>query len=240
MLKWLTSLFGHPHDENLAARQEDYRRFRELARRHNLVLVKQLPPAALPECGKKLGLYKAGTLILNQDDEIAVAYDYCLHHHRRGGRNLIERILAQQPPAEGTDELRYLQALAGARFSLFRIAEILPHQGARLIDLLTDQPVDIHDMGLQSTGQPGVIVAGRLLDFGDFSMSSGTLIPIPGTVFEARIQAVMRKFWPGLPADDTPLSPALSPAQTAAFEAQILRIALHAEEDMSFYTDMEN
>ena len=234
-MKWLTSLFGRrdPDDDRPL---EQYRKFRALGRRLNVELIRQLPPPALPECGKKLGLYKAGTLILNQDDEIAVAYDYCLQHYRRAGKNAIERALSLTTPADDSDERVYLQTLSTARFALFRIIEILPRRGARLLDLVTGASIDIFDMGLNSSGQPGVIVAGRLLSFDDFTMSSGTLIPVQEPVFSARLQPVIEKFWPELPATD----PNLAPAQAAAFEAQILRIALHAEEDLSFYTDIES
>ena len=235
-MKRLFSLFGRSRDDGADHSLDLYKRFRQLGRTCNLALIKQLPPPALPECGKKLGIYKAGTLILNQDDEIAVAYDYCLHHHRRAGRNIIERTLENPPPAMGSDEMTYLQTLSAARFSLFRIDEILPHRGARLRDLLMGESVAVMDLGLSSTGMPGIIVAGRLLRFDAFAMSSGTLIPIPEPILESRIQPVIGKFIPNAPH----ASPALSPAQWAAFEGQILRIALHdGGEDNTFYTDME-
>jgi hypothetical protein len=232
---WLFSLFRRTRNEDAEARLDHYKQFRELGRRYNLTLIKLLPPPALPECAKKLGLYKAGTLILNQDDEIAVAYDYCLHHYRRAGKTVIDRTLEASPPAPGTLEAVYLQAMAHAHFSLFRVLDILPQRGAQLIDLVTEVPVDLLDIGLSSTGLPGMIVAGRLLSFEDFTMSSGTLIPIPEPVFESRIQPVIRKFLPEKPA----AGPRMPRAQQAAFEAQILRIALHAGEDTSFFTDIE-
>ncbi len=235
-MKWLLSLFGNTHTPEQEAQRERYKHFRELGRSYNLELIKQLPPPALPESGKKLGLYKAGTLILNQDDEIAVTYDYCLHHYRRVGKNTIERTLESAPPAEGSDAMTYLEVMAAARFSLFRVEEILPHRGARLMDLVTGTSLELMDIGLSSAGIPGIIVAGRLLSFADFNMSSGTLIPIPEAVFESRIQPVMKKFMPDAPTATSPLSP----AQSAAFEAQVIRIALHdGGEDNSFYTDME-
>lgn len=235
-MKRLFSLFGRSRDNNTDEQLDHYKRFRELGRHFNLGLIKQLPPPALPECGKKLGLYKAGTLILNQDDEIAVAYDYCLHHHRRAGRNIIERTLENNPPAPDSDEMIYLRALSAARFSLFRIEDILPHRGARLGDLLTGQAVEVTDFSLSSTGMPGIILAGRLLHFDTFVMSSGTFIPVPEPIFESRIQPVIGKFIPEI----TNASPQLSPAQWAAFEGQVLRIALHdGGEDNTFYTDME-
>jgi hypothetical protein len=73
------------------------------------------------------------------------------------------------------------------------------------------------------------------LTFDGFNMSSGTLIPVPEVVFESRMRTVIGKFLP-----DTDEPPTLSPAQSAAFEAQIIRIALHdGGEDNSFFTDME-
>lgn len=235
-MKWLLSLFGNARTPEEEAQLDRYRHFRQLGRTYNLELVKQLPPPALPESGKKLGLYKAGTLIINQDDEIAVAYDYSLHHYRRIGKNTIERALETSPPAADSDEMIYLRAMAGSRFSLFRVEDILPHRGARLKDLVTDEALDLMDIGLSSAGIPGIIVAGRLLSFDGFNMSSGTLIPVPEPVFESRIRPVISKFMPDTPS----AKPPLAPAQSAAFEAQVIRIALHeGGEDNSFYTDME-
>ena len=79
-----------PDQEGLVER---YKQLRSVSRKLNLTLIKQLPKVAVPECGKKLGIFKAGTLTLNNDDEIAILYDYCLHHYRRGGKNTIERYL---------------------------------------------------------------------------------------------------------------------------------------------------
>ena len=235
-MKWLSSLLGKSQTPEQEAQLELYKKFRQLGREFNLTLIKQLPPPALPESGKKLGLYKAGTLIINQDDEIAIAYDYCLHHYRRAGKNTIERSLETSCPAEGSDEMTYIKAMAGSRFSLFRVEDILPHRGARLMDLVTSEPLELLDIGLSSAGIPGVIVAGRLLSFDGFKMSSGTLIPVPEPVFESRMRPVISKFMPA----EAGTHPALSPAQAAAFEAQIIRIALHeGGEDNSFYTDME-
>lgn len=235
-MKWLSSLFGNARTPEEEAQLDRYRHFRQLGRAYNLELIKQLPPPALPESGKKLGLYKAGTLIINQDDEIAVAYDYCLHHYRRAGKNTIERTLETSPPAADSDEMIYLSAMAGSRFSLFRVEDILPHRGARLADLVNNESLELMDIGLSSAGISGIIVAGRLLSFDGFNMSSGTLIPVPEEVFESRIRSVIGKFM----SNTAGATARLSPAQSAAFEAQVIRIALHdGGEDNSFYTDME-
>lgn len=236
-MKWLFSLFGRSRSETDDLRLERYKHFRELGRKINTDLARQLPKPAVPECGKKLGLVKSGTLILNQDDEIALLYDYCVHHYRRVGKNWIERALENSPSADGSDEMAYFQAMISARFSLFRIVEIIPHEGAQLLDMLSGGEARLMDIGLASAAVPGLLVAGRLLTLEDFQMSSGTLIPVAEPVFEELMKPVIQKF---LPDGSTPGSSELSPAQAAAFEAQILRIAIHqGGEDISFYTDME-
>ncbi len=231
---WLFSLFkrqpGQPDGE---ANRERYLHFRKLGRQFNLTLIRQLPESALQEAGKKLGMIKAGTFILNQDDEIAIAYDYSLHHHRRVGKNLIERVAETAPPEAGSDESIYLEALRAARFSVFTVDAITSHSAVRLVDQVSGDSIHIMDRSLASTGLAGLIVAGRLLTLEGFVLSSGSLIPVPPAVYESRIRAVIGKYFP----DDASRGQPLSPARSAAFEAEVLRIALHAEADVAFYTD---
>ncbi len=234
-MNWFYSLIKGRSSAGRNEKLLRYQTLRRLGRAYNVSLIKQLPASALPEAAKKLGLTKAGTIVINQDDEIAIAYDYCLHHHRPAASSIIDRTRENNPPEQDSDEWVYLKALSAARFSLFRILEILPHEGARLMNLLTETPQSIMDMSLSSTATPGTILAGRILDFDDFSMSSGSLIPVPEVVFERRIQPVIHTFMPVIPVERLDLSP----ARRAAFEAQVLRIALHAEEEVGFYTDIE-
>jgi hypothetical protein len=217
---------------------ERYQRLRQVGRDLNLTLVKQLPKAAVAECGKKLGLFKAGTLILNNEDEIAILYDYGLHHYRRDHKNVIERYLEHSPPAPDSLELTLLQAMLHARFSVFRVQEIKPRQGALLLDLVQGEPVELVDRALSETGTAGTILVGRLLPLGDFYMSSGTLIPLPEEVYEDKLVPIVRKFTP----DSSPDSRATrSAAQEAAYVAQLIRVSLHeGGMDNVFYTDMES
>ena len=235
-MKWLKNLFGPAMSPEQQKQLEVYKDFRALSRQLNLELIRQLPPPALPDAGKKLGLSKAGTLILHQEDEIAIAYDFCLQHFRRQGKNVIERALDAATNATPEDHKTYWEGLSRARFSIFLIEEILPHRGARLRDVVQDEGLEIMDLGLSSTGIEGVLIVGRILFFPSFNMSSGTFIPVAPEIFENKIKEVIEKFQKDAPTSQR----VLSSAQSAAFEAQVLRIALHeGGEDNSFFTDME-
>lgn len=234
LMRWLSFFKKTPSTSEQTAR---YTHLRQVGRELNMALAKQVPKTAIPECGKKLGISKAGTLIINNDDEIAILYDYAIQHYRRGGKNVIERYLEQSPPPADSDEMALLQAMTQARYSVFRVEDIIPNQGARLRDLLRGDTLDLVDSGLATTGMPGVMIAGCLLTLESFHMSTGTLIPLSGTVFEEKILPIAEKF---MPAGADGARPDMSTAQAASFAAQVIRVALHTGgEDNTFYTDME-
>ncbi len=235
-MKWFPFFKSNPksYNEELVER---YKEWRSAGRELNMILAKQLPKVAIPECGKKLGLYKAGTLILNNDDEIAVLYDYGLHHYIRGGKNTIERYLENTRPAPDSRDAVLLKALLDARHSVFTVLEIHPHQGARLLDLAHGDTFDLVDIGISETAEPGLIFIGKIFKLEDFYMSTGTLIPLPATVFEDKIKPIFRKF---LKSDQPGDKPKLSSGQYAAYTAELIRVSLHAGgADNVFYTDME-
>ena len=236
-MKWPFSFKKKPRAEDEAL-VERYKEFRTAGRELNMALAKQLPKAAVPECGKKLGLIKAGTLILNNDDEIAVLYDYCLHHYRRDGKTTIERHLENAPPPPESIEMALLQAMLAAYYAVFEIVEIHPHKGAALRNLANGELIDLLDISLSETGEPGIVLAGRILPLADFNMSSGTLIPLPGSAYEDKIKPVIRKF---TKSAEPGQKPKLSAGQEATYTAEIIRVALHADgEDNVFYTDIEH
>jgi hypothetical protein len=238
-MKWpFFFLKKKPTDDRDEVLLDRYKQLRKTGIALNTTLAKRVPKVAVSECGKKLGLFKAGTLIFNNDDEVGILFDYCFYHYRRAGKNVIERYLEQSPPALESDAMVLLQAMLKSRYSLFRVEEIHPHRGARLRNLLTDETFDLTDIGLSETGSAGIILAGRILPTEDFHMSSGALIPLPEPVFEKSILSIVRKFL----RDGSPKAhPLFSPAQEASFTAQVIRVSLHAGgEDNTFFADMDH
>jgi hypothetical protein len=236
-MKWL-NFFKKAGEERArdAALVERYKEVRKAGLAFNMELVKQLPKAAAPECGKKLGLFKAGTLILNNEDEIAILYDHCLHHFRRAGKNTIERHAEQSPPAPGSIEAEYVEALLAARYSVFRVEALRPGSGVALRDLVADDLLEVVDLSLADTATVGTELVGRILPLPDFNMSSGTLIPLPAGLYEDKIVPVLRKYFP----DEAEVSRAkLSQSQWASLEAQLIRVALReGGSDNMFYSDV--
>src|SRR5438105_4903900 len=116
MLGWLRRIAGtgQPSAEarrHYAALVPRYEHLRNVALRLNDRLVKTLSRRDLDEGGKKLGILRGNTLVLDTEDEIAVLMDYCIYDLRRKGSNAVERYLADSPPPAESDEMVLLQAM---------------------------------------------------------------------------------------------------------------------------------
>lgn len=56
-----------------------YGRHREIQRALNRRLTTTLPRAALKECARSLGLWEAGTLAFEEEDDVAVLMDFAIY-----------------------------------------------------------------------------------------------------------------------------------------------------------------
>ncbi len=214
-----------------------YKQLRARGRALNDLLIKQLPKTAIRECAKKLGLLEGKTLVLDSEHELSVLFDYCLYTHRRGNKTVIDRYLAQAPPAVLSEEdMRLLNAMSNAYYSLFVVDAVQTDKGVTLHDLLRDKTFFLMDTGFGQSARPGLMLAGRVLPLADFAMSSGAFIPLQGTAVRHQVESILKKFQKHKKVGDV----VFSPAQEAAFSAQVIRGLLRAGAfDMLMYRDVE-
>ena len=224
-MNWLRNLLTKGSGSSKAA-AEAHRTARESLKTLQLSLIKQLPPSAFPEAAKKLGLAKVGTIVIQQDDEFAVVYDYCIHHHRRTGKNIIERAAESDALAD------MLRPLNNSFFSVFKVDEINPHLGAQVTDMISGTSLSLFDRSVADNGQKDLLLVGRLVPIDGGYISTGWLIPTLEPIFESRLKPIIERFRNSRDQ--------LSETQHAAIEAQILRVCLQfTSEDLGFFTDMD-
>jgi hypothetical protein len=154
-----------------------YKRLRKVAIPLNNRLAK-LPKDILDEGGKKLGILKGKTLVLDTEDEIVVLMDYCIYDVRRQGRNAVERYLAESRPAADSDEMLLLQAMRQARYALLLVEGVEPGVGVHVRDLLRDEPLFLTDVGFSSTAKPGLVMASRRMTVDGITMTTGAALPV--------------------------------------------------------------
>lgn len=205
---------------------EHYQRLRAAGTELNMRLALELPNAAVTECGKKLGLYRQGTLVFRDQDEVPVLYDYALNHFRRGGKNAFERYRLLSPPPSGSIESEVLESTLSAYYSVFMVTERHDGSGVTLHDVLRDVPILVMDIGLGQTAPPGQFVVGHMLPMVAFGMFSGAAIPLSESLVENIVAPILRKFLKHAKAEAS--GRLFSPSQEAAFAAQVIRATLQA------------
>lgn len=214
-----------------------YRRLREVGRNLNNHLVTLVPKAALLECGKKLGLVQGKTLVLDNEEELSILFDYCLYNYRHGGKNIIERYLETSPTLATEDEMILLKGKLDSYYSLFSVEEVHQGRGATLRDILRNKTLLLMDLGIGKSAVPGLLFAGRVVPLADFHMTTGTFIPVSDKrLVEKAIMPIVNKFLRhNKPTDDS----IFSPGQEAALAAQIIRVLLRAGSlDKMIYQDI--
>jgi len=216
----LISLFK---DDELLNR---YKRLREVGCHLNSHLVTLIPRVAILECGKKLGLVQGKALVLDNEEELSILFDYCLHNYRRDGKNIIERYLETSPTLVTADEMILLQGKLNSYYSLFSVQEVHQGRGAMLRDILRNKTLLLMDLGIGKSAAPGLLFAGRVIPLADFHMTTGTFIPVSNReLIEKAIMPIVNKFLRhSKPAGDS----IFSPGQEAALAAQIIRVLLRA------------
>lgn len=201
-----------------------YRRYREIGVRLNSVLTEQIPKDVLDQAGRELGFLRKGVFVFDSEDETCVLMDYCLYNVLRDGRNMIQKLLAEQPPPEGSDELLVMQGKAKAWYSLFGVVAVERGAGVRVEDIFRQTEHLLIDLGFAQTAVPGVLLATRVFPMDGFIMTTGASLPLSGGAAERDhlIQAVSKTaFAKNIASFDN-----LTPQQEQALARAIITTAL--------------
>jgi hypothetical protein len=159
-----------------------HRRRRQILRAHQNSAVDMISPTAMRRCARRLGLLEGNDLRLESESESIILKDHIIYDHRERGRSVVDRYLAKLPPADDPDEKTVHNAMAGARFSVFRVVRVVSGLGVFVDDALRGggRGPFVVDENLSRSATPGFLLAARLLPMGDYACCSGAAIPISG------------------------------------------------------------
>lgn len=155
-------------------------------------LISSLSKQVLHEGGKKLGIIEGETLVFDSEDEMSLLMDYCIYNVRSAGRNRIEQYLLESPPPAESDEMVCLQAMQKAIYSVFLVEAIEPDLGVHVQNLSSLDRFLLADLGLAATGEPGLVLASRVLFFPEFGMTGGAALPL-GVLAKERRRALLKR-----------------------------------------------
>jgi hypothetical protein len=173
--------FGEHADREMLDR---YRILRNAGKTLSTKLTQSLPKSVIVSAARDLGLWKRGALVAEQH-ELDVLMDRAIYDEKRNDEGALDRFLESSLADDLTkDEHRYCAIMRSARFSLFQVVRVVPGSDVTLIDRLFESPETedtpvfrVIDFEMSKSLVPGLPLATRLLDAGDFSMTSGVSFP---------------------------------------------------------------
>lgn len=176
-----------------------YRLLRKAGMNLHAKLFSVIPKSVLIPTAEELGLWKKGILVAGEGDTDILS-DRLIYDKKWEGQNCLghfETTITDGALAE--HERRSYEAMKTAYFSLFRVRNAVPGSHVVLSDRLavlraglTPPDIELIDMGLSETAVPGLLIEIRVLNAGDFYLSSGVSFPFDPDQ-EATIVKYMRE-----------------------------------------------
>jgi hypothetical protein len=100
---------------------ERYRHLRAISTRHHSAALDCLARPAILEQARHLRLAYGQALVAESEEEMTLIFDLAIHTAKPGRSRAIDRYAKAAALSSGSGEARVLEAMCGARFSIWRI-----------------------------------------------------------------------------------------------------------------------
>jgi hypothetical protein len=167
-----------------------YRHLRKISQEHLANAVKLLSGTAILQQAKRLGLAFGRTIVLDNEDDITLAYDLLIHTAPAGRWRAIDRYAAAAKLQQGTDKALMLEAMRNARFVIFRVKQRHPSTGLIVEDFFRGAELWLVDEGLEKTLPNESLFATRVYKPDQFVMTAGIGIPFNRDLLEDAVCSV--------------------------------------------------
>jgi len=164
-------------------RLERYRRYREVGQELNTKILRECTGReAILESAQLLGIERDGDAILyDAEPHTTVHYEFLLNEYRQNGQTAVEQY-HEQERWKSEVEHTILEALLEAETSLFKVTAVDGTDKHVIVtDLLSDDDdeLEVTDVNLSETAEPGTLLFFRLVSYDEFNMTSGISFPFP-------------------------------------------------------------
>jgi hypothetical protein len=157
----------------------DYRELRRVSMALAHRMAKMLDGEEIRAAARSLGVLNGEHVDIEPEDELTAVADYAVFNLFRSGRNAVDRLLEEDPPPEGSTELRLLRLMQESHYTIFEVEKAIPGFGVRGFDGPERIPIVLVDLGFSATAAPGALLATRICSPGEgWWMSTGAALPI--------------------------------------------------------------
>lgn len=180
--------------------RDQYERYRAVGKElHSKILDAYSDRELILNSADALGLETDGDdIFYDFESDMTVHYEFMIYEYLLDGKTAGERYYEEEK-WERDIERTILEATLNADTSLFQIDAINEsNRRLEMTDLLSDRgEISVLDMNLSLTGEPGILLFFRPLQYDEFTITSGVSFPFPKdekdrlrTEYEDRIDPV--------------------------------------------------
>ncbi|MGY6278117.1 hypothetical protein [Methylomonas sp. MgM2] len=163
----------------------DYLEIRRRGVSLNTKIFKKLTDEDIKNCGRHLGIWRQKTLVIDNDEEMDLFTDYSIYAYRPHGFNMAEKFLRLFHKEAGDFELELLRRMRFAHYAIYQVEETNGADSLKVVDVFSKVVYKIVDHQLAKTAHRGLILAGYLVDFDDFSIQSGATVRVTREILES-------------------------------------------------------
>lgn len=142
-----------------------------------------------------MGLLHKKTLVFKNETETDLLADYMIYSYRPNGFNMAERFLRLNKSRLSELDQALLFRMSFARYSVIKIQDTGKNGEANVIDIFLNTELTLVDKQLSRSVGPGFVIAGHIIDLGQFSIQSGASLPVDKSLMmAANVQRVLQNF----------------------------------------------
>jgi hypothetical protein len=164
---------------------------RAICTQHHTAVIPFISQAAILEQAKRLRLTTDGAIVTNRTEELALIYDLATYAAKPGRSRAIERYARATHLPHESDEMRVLEAMCHAQFSIWRIERRHLIYGLVATDLLRQTELWLVDEAMTASVRNGLRFGGRLCQLEHFTITNGVVVPVVGELMEQVIADAM-------------------------------------------------
>lgn len=181
-----------------------YRTLREISKRHHSKVMDFLSQDAIFHHGRRLGLLVGKTFVLDDMDDLNLAFDLAIYTAPVGRSRAVDRYANAARLAPGSNEALVLESMCRARFAVVSVERRHAAAGLIVKDLMRRITYWLVDEGLESSAPDGWVFATRLYTPEGFSMTAGVNVPLYPQLIRAALGDVpqLRRKSPAEVSDD--------------------------------------
>lgn len=148
-------------------------------------ILKHPNPNDIKTCAKHLGLWHHKSVSFSNDTDVDLLMDYKIYAFRPNGFNMAEKYLRLHKNSLSEYDQALLARMRLARYSVFQVEASNRINEISVVDVFIKTRFTLVDLQLAKAAETGMVIAGHLIDLGEFAIQSGASLPLNKALLQA-------------------------------------------------------